>query len=691
MWTSSREKVTPDHLAREAYLYVRQSTLKQVFENSESTQRQYALRERAMGLGWPPDHIHLIDADQGISGASSQDRLGFQRLVADVSLGKAGLVMGLEVSRLARNSADWHRLIEICALTRTLILDEDGIYDPKLFNDRLLLGLKGTMSEAELHILKDRLQGGLLNKAQRAELEIPLPTGFVYLPDGRVTLDPDAQVRASITEFFRLYALKESALATVRMFRTQGLLFPKRIRTGAHRGELHWDKLCHSQALRILHNPRYAGTYVFGRTHTEKLPTGKLRVTRPPQEKWDICIKDAHEGYINWDTFENNQRLLKEQSKLFRQTHRRPPREGPALIQGLVLCGQCGRRMTLRYHMRRGLPVPDYVCQSHSIEHGVKICQSINGVKIDEQLGRMILEKISRENIAITLSIEEELRASSEEIKRLHQLEVERARYESELAERRFFKVDPENRLVARTLEALWNEKLKALQEAQERFEELERRESQKEIAEETKASLCEVPRDLRAFWKSPTATNAEKKRIAHLVIEDVTLLQRDGSIRCQIRFRGGTQETVSVSPPPRSWVQQRTSDAVVEEISRLMADHTDSEIARILNRRGMTTGRGKRFQKFTVQRLEEKRGLMTRFQRLRNQGYLTQAELAARYQLSPGTIRTWYRKGLIKVHFYDERHRFLCEDPGKDKPIFAHQCWFSPRTKRLHNPARTK
>src|SRR5689334_14642460 len=309
MNSEAHQKVTTAHLSRLAYLYVRQSTLRQVFENTESTHRQYALRERAVALGWPLDRIVVIDSDLGQSGASAADREGFQRLVTEVSLGRVGIVLGLEVSRLARNSTDWHRLLELCALGDTLILDEDGVYDPAHFNDRLLLGLKGTMSEAELHVLRARLRGGILSKAKRGELRGPLPIGFAYGPQDTVVLDPDAQVQQVIRLFFETYRRTGSMLATVKEFRTQDIAFPRRIKRGPHLGDLAWGDLLHSRARQIIHNPRYAGAFFFGRTRTRRGPDGHTRITRTPRDQW-ILIPGIHPGYITWDDYEENLRRL---------------------------------------------------------------------------------------------------------------------------------------------------------------------------------------------------------------------------------------------------------------------------------------------------------------------------------------------------------------------------------------------
>lgn len=350
MPTDAAMKVGADHLRRDAFLYVRQSSLRQVFENTESTKRQYALRDRAVALGWPIDRVHVIDSDLGLSGAQSQDRDGFQHLVTEVAMGHAGIVLGLEVSRLARNNVDWHRLIELAALSRTLIMDEDGIYDPAHFNDRLLLGLKGTMSEAELHILKSRLQGGILNKARRGELEMSPPIGLVYTADARVVLDPDRQIQDTVRLLFDTFRETGSACAVVRRLRGQKILFPRRIRRGIGKGDVLWSLIDHSRVLQILHNPRYAGAFAYGRTRTAynaKLKPVQLRVRR---SDWQVLIPDAHEGYISWAEYERNQVTLEQNASGFSPGQRgRMPRQGSALLQGRVLCGCCGARMRVHY------------------------------------------------------------------------------------------------------------------------------------------------------------------------------------------------------------------------------------------------------------------------------------------------------------------------------------------------------
>lgn len=520
----AHHKVSARHLQRNAYLYVRQSTLRQVFENTESTERQYALRQRAVALGWPTERIVVIDSDQGQSGASMEGRDGFQKLVADVGMGRAGIVMGLEVSRLARNSSDWHRLLEICALAGTLILDEDGVYDPGHFNDRLLLGLKGTMSEAELHVLRARLRGGILSKAQRGELESPLPIGFCYDANSRVVLEPDKQVQETIRTFFRTFRRTGSAFATTRDFRARAIKFPRRARTGPAKGEIIWDDLDTSRALWLLHNPRYAGAFFFGRSRQRKHGDRGGTFERLPREEWAALIPGAHTGYITWAEFEDNQRRLRENAQAQGSDRKRgPPREGPALLQGLVICGVCGERMTVRYNARDGKLLPTYTCQRRRIERGETACQLIPGQHIDDAVSRLLLDAVTPMALEVTLTVQTELESRAKEADRLSSHQVERARYEADLARRRFMKVDPDNRLVADELEAEWNRKLRALTDAQEDNE--RRRQSERVALDEgQRARILALSADLPKLWHEPTTPDRERKRIVRLLVEDVIL-----------------------------------------------------------------------------------------------------------------------------------------------------------------------
>jgi DNA invertase Pin-like site-specific DNA recombinase len=648
-------------------LYIRQSTLRQVFENTESTERQYALRQRAVAMGWPQDQVVVIDSDQGQSGASMAGRDGFQRLVADVGLGRAGIVMGLEVSRLARNSSDWHRLLEICALTDTLILDEDGVYDPAHFNDRLLLGLKGTMSEAELHILRARLRGGVLSKARRGELECPLPIGFCYNGSSQVVIDPDKQVQQSLHTFFNTFRRVGSATATVRSFRDQALMFPRRARSGPSKGEILWGELEHSRALWLLHNPRYAGAFFFGRTRQRQ--AAPQRFQRLAREEWIALIPNAHAGYISWDEFETNQRRLLQNAQANGTERRKsPPREGPALLQGVVVCGRCGERMTVRYEQQSRRLAPIYACQRAGIRQAKPICQSVPGAAVDVAVGRLLVSAVSPMALEVALTIQGELEMRSEETNRLRAKQVERVRYEADLARRRYMKVDPANRLVADELEAEWNRKLRELEQAQQTYEDQAKSETAV-ISPEQRASVLALATDFPKLWNSPHTSDRERKRMLRLLIEDVTLI-KDNELVVHVRFRGGATQTLNMSRPAPAWQLRQTPAEIVTKIDLLLNDHNEREVAQILNQRGLRAGNGGKFTGRIIDYIRRTYKLANRYARLRARGLLTQKEMARKLHVLPLTIRVWRRQGLLRAHPYTARNDYLYEPPGPDAPI---------------------
>jgi DNA invertase Pin-like site-specific DNA recombinase len=662
------DKVQASHLKRDAYLYVRQSTLQQVFENTESTERQYALRQRAVALGWPMERVVVIDSDLGQSGASCEDREGFQQLVAEVGMGQAGIVLGLEVSRLARNSSDWHRLLEICALSGTLILDEDGLYDPGHFNDRLLLGLKGTMSEAELHVLRARLQGGLVNKARRGELKLPLPVGLVYDARDRVLLDPDQQVQGSLRTFFQTFERTGTAMATVKFFQSEGLLFPRRLRRGVRKGELVWGPLEHSRALQTLHNPRYSGTYVWGRFRVDK--TGRSKTPRRlPQDQWEVLIPDAHDGYISWSQYQLNQQRLQENSQSHGADRRQsPPGEGPALLQGLVVCGVCGRRMTLRYHTRAGRLTPTYVCQREGIEHAQPICQSIPGHVVDQAISQLVLSAMKPVTLEVALAVQQELEQRLEEADRLRRQRVERARYEADLAQQRFMQVDPKNRLVADALEADWNDRLRALSDAQDQYEQ----QSQADRAlldEQSREKIRALTTDFPRLWNDPNTPDRQRKRMMRLLVEDVTLSKAD-EITAHVRFKGGAQQTLTIPRPLCAWQARMTDAEVIAEIDRLLNDHTIGQLAAILNERGFRSGEGFLFTARIVARLCREYQITSRYDRLRAAGKLTLAEIARQLQVTPATVKVWRRHGLLLGHPYNDKNECLYDPPDPAAPV---------------------
>jgi DNA invertase Pin-like site-specific DNA recombinase len=648
-------KVTADHLKRDAYLYVRQSTLRQVAEHGESTQRQYALRDRAIATGWPIERIHVIDRDLGKSGSSAAARDGFQQLVSEVALGKAGIVMGLEVSRLARNSADWHRLIELCALTATLILDEDGIYDPAGFNDRLLLGLKGTMSEAELHILKARMRGGQINKARRGELEMCPPVGLIYRTDGTIGLDPDAQVQSAIRLVFETFERTGSAIQTLRFFRGQNLLFPRRLRTGLNKGDLLWAPPQHARILQVLHNPRYAGAF----TRTRHRPDGGTSVVKVARADWQFVMPGMHQGYIDWERFEANQRRLADNARAFGGERRSgPAREGPALLQGRVLCGLCGERMSVRYGHEHGCTVPTYVCQETAVRRAGKTCQTVPGKIVDAAVAALLIEMMTPMTLAVTLEVQRELEARAAETDAARRQHVERMRYEAELARRRYMKVDPDNRLVADTLEAEWNDKLRRHADAAEDYE---RRSKQlaTTLSAAARQRILGLAEQLPQIWKDPRVDSRERKRIVRLLIDDVTLIKSQ-TITAHVRLSGGATRTLVLDRPLPIAQIRKFKPELVATVDQLLNQHCDREIADILNRDGWRTWESKPFNLKKVAFIRRAYKLASRHERLRGRGMLTTREVAAMFHISKTTVYEWGRQGLLTKSYSDSLNRGL-------------------------------
>jgi DNA invertase Pin-like site-specific DNA recombinase len=666
----AHQKVTASHLKRQAYCYVRQSTLKQVFENTESTKRQYALRERAVALGWPVVQIVTVDSDLGETATSVADRQGFQKLMTEVSLGRVGLVMGLEVSRLARNNADWARLLEICAITDTLILDEEGIYDPTDFNDRLILNMKGTFSEVELHVLRSRLRGGILSKARRGELKMRLPTGFVYDHNNKVIIDPDKQVQQSLRQFFDIFQRTGAAFATARAFAKDDVKFPCRIHLGADKGELKWQRLTHSRARLILKNPRYAGAYYYGQQRSRKNVDGSTTYFQVPRDEWLVWIKDAHPGYISWDQYEENLRRIRQNAIAYNVMDRKtPPREGPCLLQGLAICGKCGQRMTIRYkYQRKGRLEPAYLCQRYSIERCENSCQYIPGAEIDEAVGRLLLESFTPLTLEVALQVQKELENRFNEADKLRKQQVQRAEYEAHLARRRFMQVDPDNRLVADTLEAEWNEKLRHLQDANDYYEKHRRLESEK-LKITQQQEVFKLAKDFPKLWKNPRTPAREKKRMIRFLIEDVTMIRAE-DITLHVRFKGGANKTLKLPLPLKGWQYNLPDPKIIEIVDELLSDHTYSEIAAILDKRGFKSGQGHPIDRNVVKGITHSHKLKTRYARLRVTGKLRAEEVASLLGVTVATVRRWGKRGIIKTYPYNDRNGCLYEHPGVSSPL---------------------
>jgi DNA invertase Pin-like site-specific DNA recombinase len=634
-------KITSAHLERMAVVYVRQSSIAQVREHTESTARQYGLTREAARLGWSAEQISVIDADLGVSGRTASARSGFKELVGRVCVGEVGAILGLEVSRLARSSADLQRLLELCALTDTLIIDSDGIYDLGSFNDRLLLGLKGTMSEAELHLLAGRLQGAKLAAAQRGELRFPLPVGYVYDDDGRTVIDLDEEVRAAVAGVFGTFEAKGSAYAVVAAF--AGRRFPTRAYGGVWAGEIRWGRLTHGRVLQLLANPSYAGAYVFGRYHSRRAvdPDGTIRIksTELPREQWPVLIRDHHPAYITWETFlANTQRLAANCTC----QGARPVREGGALLQGIVLCGGCGRAMSTAYPDGKAI----YDCTHSRADHTLTPqCRSILAEVVDRVVGKRLVEVLAPQEIALALAAADEVTARKVNHNRALELRVERTRYEAARAERAFHHCDPDNRLVARSLERRWEEKLRELAEA-----ERELVCQLNEPALPSRDQLESIAADFPRLWAAPTTSDKQRKRLLRSLISDVTLISEPAGmqLRIGIRWRSGACEELVVRRPHSAPQARRTPRDAIEIARRLGAQRTNAELAAELNRVGLKTGTGKCFNAASIQWIRYAYHIDQ--QQPFAPGELSVKQVAARLGIAPNAIYDWIERGRLVV-----------------------------------------
>jgi DNA invertase Pin-like site-specific DNA recombinase len=611
------DKIRATHIERKAVVYLRQSSLQQVREHRESTRRQYALRERAIALGWSADAVEVIDEDLGQSGQSADWRAGFRRLAEAMSQGRVGALFALEVSRLARSSADWYRLLELASLADVVIADEDVVYDPQDYNDRLLLGLKGQFADAERYWMRLRLNGGKLSKARRGEVGFLPPTGYVWSDDGCLRFDPDEKVQRVLRLVFERFRLDGSARAIVRYFGRHGLRMPARLSTG----ELRWSGPCYRGVLNILHNPLYAGAYVYGRREQRMALVGgevRRRTTTLPMESWKVCLKDHHPAYVSWDEFMANQKKLRDHwtgGRPKEPSSRGAPREGKALLQGLVLCGRCGHRMHTQYSSSNGQR-PHYKCNGPKYKEGVSGgCWMVSTKHIDAAVARAFLGVIQPAEVDLALAVARDAEGQAEEIRRQWQLRLEQARYEVRLAERRYKAVDPDNRTVARTLEREWNDKLVELARLEGEYESLRRREKV-ELSEDDRRQVLALARDLPRVWNAPTTTAAERKNLLRMLIRDVTLSPVDlpeRATRIQVLWVTGATSEMHV-PRPAKEDATRTSEEALAALRELFEQGlSDAEIAAELNRRGLPSGRGQRWVKGGVYWMRSRCGLRRR------------------------------------------------------------------------------
>jgi DNA invertase Pin-like site-specific DNA recombinase len=674
-------KVGATHLQRIACVYLRQSSQAQVEFNRESTERQYALVARAGELGWPREQITVIDEDLGVSGSGFAIRNGFARLAAEVALGRVGIVLGLEVSRLARNNADWYRLLDLCGLADTLIGDADGIYHPNLFNDRLLLGLKGTMSEAELHILRARLDGGIRNKAARGELRRGLPVGLVWGDaDGEILLHPDAAVQGAIRAVFERFAEFGSARRVWLWFRSEGVAFPLRRHAAA---PLLWVSPGYAAIHNVLSNPVYAGAYCYGKSRRESYLDAdgnfRKRTRLLPRDRWSVLIRDHHRGYIDWETFETNQARLS--SNLRPQPTRAggATREGSALLQGLAMCGHCGRRLHTHYRGRSASP--GYHCAGKDIVNGRGVyCLTVGGMQIDRPVVAAFLDALGPAAIAAAVAAAERHEADREASLAQWRMAVERAQFEATRAERRYRAVDAENRLVARGLEAEWERRQRELDVAQA---ELAHRQRQRPALEQAQRdALLRIGDDIGQVWLAPSTAHRDRKELLRTLVEDITVSVHRDAYRAHLvlRWRGGALTELDVDLPRSRPATVRTDEETLDLLRRLATHYSDSIIAGIFNRQQRSTARGLRFTANTVGNLR-RHWHIPRFEPPTHSqaGDLVNVRKAAAILgVAPSTVHRWLNDGFLageqltpaapwRIRITDDLRARIIDTPGPD------------------------
>jgi DNA invertase Pin-like site-specific DNA recombinase len=655
------EKIQTRHNDRQAIVYVRQSTVRQVEHNRESTRLQYALADRACRLGWRRDQITVIDDDLGRSGASTLDRPGFQRLVAEVGLGHVGMVIGIEVSRLARSCRDWHQLLEMGALFDTLIGDADGVYDPSTYNDRLLLGLKGTMSEAELHILKSRMHEGRKAKARRGELILGLPRGYVLKPSGEVALDPDEEVQRIVRLVFALFEKRRSISGVLRYLVDHDIELPDRVRSGPEKGDVYWSRPNNATIGDMLRHPSYAGAYVYGRSRSDgrlRLP-GKphsgRRIIRDPQ-KWMVLHQNALPAYIDWKTYERNQ----EQMAANRMRYPGVPRGGTALLGGLVSCGVCGRKMVTTYN-DDGREAR-YSCSWEATTYGGRHCQSISARPVDACVSALVLDAISPSALDVSLQVAEDIELERQQIHDGWKQRLERADYEIALARRRYEAVDPDNRLVARTLERDWEAALARKQTlADDHQKTLSRQPEQ--LTDEEKQSILRLAEDLPSLWKAQTTTARDRQTIARILLDRVVIQVFGETERAEIKchWAGGIITTHPIIRTVRRFEQLEHYDEILARIAALRAQGaTARQIADDLNAQGWSPAKKSKFDALIVQKLLVRKGLgkkrpiWSNHVPRRNDDEVTLQELSERLGVHRQTAYGWLRRGKLKGHIVE-------------------------------------
>jgi DNA invertase Pin-like site-specific DNA recombinase len=647
-------KLEPRHLRLQAMVYVRQSTQRQLLENQESTRRQYQWAERARHMGWASPQVQVVDDDLGMSGASSHQRTGFQRLVAAIGLGEVGIVLVTEVSRLSRRNSDWHRVIELCAVFRTLIADEDGIYDPQDPNDRLLLGVKGTLFAAELHILRARMRGNLLNKARRGELALRLPVGYRRLGDATVVLDPEEQVRQTITRILERFAVLRNARAVQREFNAQRLQMPRLIQSGAEMGKLVWVKPTYQMIQQVLTSPVYAGMFVYGRRKLEMAPGDPPIMTerRRPVEEWDITVPDVYPAYLSYDQYLRNRQQLRDNMYNFAKKGRGAPRDGLALLQGLMLCGICGRRMTVSH----GREYRRYECRRAQLDYAAPPCQAFPVRHLDAAIGAVFLEAVRPAALNTALEAFSVMERERRDVDRHWQLRIERARYEAERAQRQYDAVEPENRSVARTLEARWNAALEALETLKGEYAVMQRTDLLP-LAETERDSVRHLATDLPALWHAATTTMVDRKRLVRLVMTEITLTTRPEQRRADFKIAWcGGAITLHTAECPPAGIHLRTEATAIERLATLSVDHPDHQVAIYLKAEGFRTRTGKEWTYARVKSIRKQHAIPTGCPLVPNQtaaradGLISARCAAEQLGVSVSLVNLWVKHGVL-VH----------------------------------------
>lgn len=644
-------KIQSHQLQRNAYVYLRQSTMRQVYHNRESIERQYAFKDKAIGLGWEENQIVILDRDLGQSGAQSTQREDFKKLVAEVCMEKVGAVFALEASRLCRSCDDWHRLIKICSLTNTLIVDDDGIYDPADFNDQLILGLKGTMSQAELHVMKGRLLKAKLNKAQKGELRFNLPVGFCYDDFGCIIPDVDAEVRGAVKLLFSTFQKVGSAQGVAREFTKNNLKFPKRAYGGIWKGKLIWGSLTTGRVLGVLKNPSYAGAYVYGRYKCTKQISieGEIdtKLKKRPVEEWIVNIPDHHQGYITWEEFQQNQIILQENRTIDEGVVLSSAlREGSALLQGLLICGNCGYKISIRYGGNNGL-CPTYQCNRARREGLMESnCMAFSAEGPDKAVVSRILDVLKEDQIKIALGALTELEKRDEALDEQWRMKIERAEYECQLAQRRYEGVDPANRLVAATLEKAWNIALLQLEEIKvQRKEQGEKRALA--LTEEQKQQIILLAQDLPKLWSAPSTQAKDRKRILHLLVKDI-LVEKKEKLILHLRWQGGATEDIEITLPLTYAEQVSYSADFVERIRQLARELTDKEISEKLNQEGLVAAKGNSFTQEAINWIRYKHGISSPSIVQKQDNELTVNEVAQKFNVSKRVVYHWISNKIV-------------------------------------------